>query len=74
MAPASFIAHASKSFFPALNKGEAAVIYAFLFLYLAAAGGGPWSIDRILDLRKAGSRGYARLRAAGEQLSPAMPR
>jgi putative oxidoreductase len=59
MAAAYFIAHASKSFFPALNKGEAAVIYSFLFLYLAAAGGGPWSIDRILDLRKAGFREYA---------------
>ena len=35
MAAAYFIAHASKSFFPALNKGETALIYSFLFLYLA---------------------------------------
>jgi len=49
MAAAYFIAHASKSFFPALNMGELAVVYAFLFLYVAAAGGGPWSLDHRLD-------------------------
>ena len=30
-------------FFPILNGGELAVLYSFVFLYLAAAGGGPWS-------------------------------
>jgi putative oxidoreductase len=49
MAAAYFIAHASKSFFPALNMGELAVVYSFLFLYFAAAGGGPWSIDHMLE-------------------------
>jgi putative oxidoreductase len=48
MACAYFIAHAPHGFFPALNMGEAAVIYSFLFLYLAAAGGGPLSIDAVL--------------------------
>ena len=47
MAAAYFMVHAPKSFYPGVNMGEAAVIYCFLFLYLAAAGGGPWSIDRL---------------------------
>jgi putative oxidoreductase len=54
MAAAYFIAHASRSFFPGLNMGEAAVIYCFVFLYLAGAGGGPFSVDRILERRDSG--------------------
>ncbi|MGH8802308.1 MAG: DoxX family protein, partial [Casimicrobiaceae bacterium] len=42
MAFAYFIAHAPRGFFPILNHGEAAVLYCFVFLYLAFAGGGPW--------------------------------
>jgi putative oxidoreductase len=45
-AVAYFYAHAPRGFFPLLNGGELAVLYCFAFLYLAAAGGGPWSIDR----------------------------
>ena len=45
MAVAYFTAHASGGFFPMVNHGELAVLYCFLFLYFAAAGGGPWSID-----------------------------
>lgn len=45
MAVAYFMAHFPKSFFPALNGGDAAILFCFVFLYLAAAGGGPWSID-----------------------------
>lgn len=45
MAVAYFIAHAPKGFWPILNGGELAALYCFLFLYFAAAGGGPWSID-----------------------------
>ena len=45
MAIAYFMAHAPKSFFPAINMGEAAMLYCFIFLYLAAAGAGPWSVD-----------------------------
>lgn len=40
-----FMAHGGKSFFPAINGGEAILLFAFIFLYLAAAGAGPWSID-----------------------------
>ncbi len=45
MAVAYFMAHAPKSFFPALNAGDAAILYCFVFLYLAVAGGGAWSLD-----------------------------
>jgi putative oxidoreductase len=45
MAVAYFMAHAPQSFYPLLNKGELAVLYCFVFLYLAAAGGGPLSLD-----------------------------
>ena len=43
---AFFLAHFPRSFFPAVNGGEAAVLFCFIFLYLAAAGPGPWSVDR----------------------------
>src|ERR1700754_3436008 len=46
MAAAYFMAHYPMSFFPAINMGEAALLYCFIFLYIAAAGPGPWSIDR----------------------------
>ncbi len=45
MAFAYFISHAPRGFFPALNLGDAAILFCFIFLYLAAAGAGPWSID-----------------------------
>jgi putative oxidoreductase len=40
-----FKVHAPMGFWPILNKGELAVIYCFVFLYLSAAGGGVWSLD-----------------------------
>jgi putative oxidoreductase len=46
MAVAYFMAHFPMSFFPVLNMGEPAVLYCFVFLYLAAAGPGPWAIDK----------------------------
>jgi len=42
---AYFIAHAPTDFWPIVNRGELAVLYCLVFLYLAAAGGGPWSMD-----------------------------
>ncbi|WP_414902918.1 DoxX family protein [Sphingomonas flavalba] len=45
MAFAYWIAHAPGSPFPALNGGDAAILFCFTFLYIAAAGPGPWSID-----------------------------
>jgi putative oxidoreductase len=45
MAFAYFIAHAPQNFFPILNNGDAPILYCFVFLYIAAAGAGPWSAD-----------------------------
>lgn len=45
MAFAYFMVHAPHGLFPALNMGEAAVLYCFTFLYLSAAGPGPLSVD-----------------------------
>jgi putative oxidoreductase len=45
MAAAYFMAHASQGYYPILNRGELAVVYCFLFLYIAAQGSGIWSID-----------------------------
>jgi putative oxidoreductase len=45
MAVAYFLAHAPQGFYPALNMGEPAILYCFLFLYLACAGPGEWSLD-----------------------------
>jgi len=45
MAFAYFMAHAPQGFWPVLNQGESAVLFCFVFLYLSAAGGGPWSLD-----------------------------
>lgn len=51
MAFAYFMAHAPHGFFPILNHGELAVLYCFVFLYLAVAGGGVWSVDQIQGRR-----------------------
>jgi putative oxidoreductase len=48
MAVAYFMAHAPRSFFPFLNGGELAILFCFVFLYLAVAGGGAWSLDRLI--------------------------
>lgn len=45
MAVAYFLAHASRGLYPILNGGELAIVYCFVFLFLAAAGGGIWSLD-----------------------------
>ena len=47
MAVAYFYAHFPQSFFPILNGGELTALYCFVFLFLAAAGGGTWSVDRL---------------------------
>ena len=53
MAVAYFMAHFPQSPYPAVNMGEAAVLYCFIFLYLAAAGGGAWAVDNVI-FRKRG--------------------
>lgn len=47
MAFAYWMAHAPRSPFPVVNGGDAAILYCFVFLYLALAGGGPWSLDAL---------------------------
>lgn len=45
MAAAYFIAHAPRGFWPIENGGELAVLYCFIFLFIAARGSGIWSVD-----------------------------
>jgi putative oxidoreductase len=52
MAIAYFYGHARLGFWPVLNQGALAVIYCFLFLYISAAGPGPWSLDAVLARRR----------------------
>lgn len=54
MAVAYFMSHAPQGFWPILNRGELSALYCFLFLYLAAAGGGAWSIDAARSRRQGG--------------------
>jgi putative oxidoreductase len=48
MAVAYFMVYAPRSFFPLVNGGETATLYCFIFLYIFIAGGGVWSLDRLL--------------------------
>jgi putative oxidoreductase len=47
MAVAYFTAHAPGGFWPVVNKGELAVLYCFVFLYVASRGSGPLSVDAL---------------------------
>jgi putative oxidoreductase len=53
MAFAYFMAHAPGGPLPILNKGEPAVLFCFLFLYIAAHGSGVWSIDSLIGRKPA---------------------
>lgn len=57
MAVAYFMVHAPQGFWPLLNKGELAVLYCFIFLYLAVAGGGDWSLEGALGRKEKAARG-----------------
>jgi len=46
MAVAYFMAHASTGFWPALNGGEAAILFCFIFLYFVFSGPGAWAVDK----------------------------
>jgi putative oxidoreductase len=48
MAFAYFLSHAPRGFFPILNHGDGAILFCFIFLYIAAAGGGAWTLDAAL--------------------------
>jgi putative oxidoreductase len=51
MAVGYFMSHAPQSFWPGLNGGDAAILFCFVFLYLAAAGPGAWSVDAAVRKR-----------------------
>ncbi len=53
MALAYFMRHAPHGFFPILNRGDGAILYCFVFLYLAFAGAGPWSLDALWGRQRA---------------------
>lgn len=57
MAIGYFMSHAPKSFYPAMNGGDAAILYCFIFFYFFVAGGGVWGLDRLRSSEAA--RGYA---------------
>ena len=52
MAVAYFFAHFPQGFFPILNGGELSALYCFVFLFVAAAGGGAWSVDQLRTRNK----------------------
>lgn len=52
MAIAYWMFHFPKGFYPILNMGDEAILLCFIFLYLSAAGAGPWSIDAELRGRR----------------------
>jgi uncharacterized membrane protein YphA (DoxX/SURF4 family)/broad specificity phosphatase PhoE len=66
MAVAYFTAHAPRSFWPPLNGGEVAVLFCFTWLFFAAAGPGPWSLDAV----QRGSRKALVVLATGTMLLP----
>jgi putative oxidoreductase len=51
MAVGYFLVHAPQNFFPAINGGDAAILFCFIFLYLSAAGPGAWSVDEMRSSR-----------------------
>ncbi len=56
MAVAYFTVHLPRAFLPIVNRGELAVVLCFVFLYLAFAGGGSWSVDALISGRRTVSR------------------
>ena len=58
MAVAYFLRHAPGGFWPLLNGGDLAALYSFLFLFVAAAGPGPWSVDAALGASGSDDRPY----------------
>lgn len=52
MAVAYWMFHAPKSTFPSINGGDAAILFCFVFLLIAATGAGPWSLDASLRRKR----------------------
>jgi putative oxidoreductase len=56
MAFAYFIGHFPRGFWPVQNQGQPAVLFCFIFLFFAAAGAGPFSLDSVLRRRRPPAR------------------
>jgi len=56
MAVAYFMAHLPQAFWPALNQGELAIMFCFVFLYLVFAGPGAWALDNSIGRRPAATQ------------------
>ena len=52
MAFAYFLSHAPRSFYPILNGGDSSILYCFVFVYIAFAGPGPWSVDALMRVSR----------------------
>ena len=59
MAVAYWMVHAPHSFYPAVNGGDAAILFCFVFLYVAAAGPGAFSLDGLLRKPRSATQGLA---------------
>lgn len=60
MAVGYFMVHAPQSFYPVINHGEVAVLFCFIFLLIAAAGPGKWSVESLRgEDDEPGVEGYA---------------
>ena len=59
MAVAYFQFHAPEGVWPIQNHGEPAVLFCFIFLYMAARGGGEWSLDTLIRRKREQVRGSA---------------
>lgn len=55
-AAAYFLFHAGRGFYPIVNQGELVALYCFVFLYISAAGPGPWSVDAMMGRSRGVSR------------------
>jgi putative oxidoreductase len=60
MAVAYWMFHAPASMYPAVNGGDAAILFCFVFLYLAAAGAGAFSLERLFGTSAAAGGRFAR--------------
>lgn len=56
MAVAYWQFHAPNGFWPIVNQGQPAVLFCFIFLFMAAYGGGRWSLDALMRRRKSGAQ------------------
>ncbi len=69
MAVAYWQAHAPRGDWPIENQGEPAVLFCFIFLYLAARGGGEWSLDALTQNRKKEKAVMGKTETAGREIS-----